>query len=323
MITQKEDLGIIGVVVEDWDIEKSFKPKTITTDYESWIAYISRRPVPANTPITDSYYWKPLTRLQSQLAFDYQEFKAYVEKRLKTMDLEIESFLRSVAGGSAITDIFGDSELVAVNQKIQTDATNRIYALLEEALGRTLLGFTWTINPVFFISETPKTISIDVTPTNTGEILEKVYLTVNGIKVEGSDRENVSNAHYEVELSETSTIRVDAQVLGVHYHREQVVTRYNEFFMGCGTIYTDVMDGTPAHTVDIRGGMRLAKNITAEDNDYIFIIIGNSLYNDFIRADMNGIEIPFNVDTTTLEGYVILKSQNTYEAGTYNIDING
>ena len=323
MKQNKDDLGVCGIIVDDWAIEKSFKPKTITTDYSSWIAYISRRPVPANTPITNTYYWKPLTRLQSQLAFNYETFKAYVESRLKTMDLEIESFLRSVAGGSAITDIFGDSELVAVNQKIQTDATNRIYALLEEALGRTLLGFTWTINPLFFISETPKTISIDVTPTNTGEILEKVYLIVNGVKVEGSDKENVPNTHYEVELSDTSTIRVDAQVLGVHYHREQVVTRYNEFFMGCGTVYTDVMDGTPAHTVDVRNGMRLAKNVTAEDNDYIFVIIGNSLYNDFIRADMNGIEIPFDVDTTTLEGYVILKSQNTYEAGTYNIDING
>ena len=69
-----DDLGVCGVVVEDWAIEKSFKPKTITTDYSSWIAYISRRAVPANTPITDNYYWKPLTRLQTQLLFDYNEF---------------------------------------------------------------------------------------------------------------------------------------------------------------------------------------------------------------------------------------------------------
>ena len=33
MITEKDDLGVVGVVVEDWDIERAFKPKTITTDY--------------------------------------------------------------------------------------------------------------------------------------------------------------------------------------------------------------------------------------------------------------------------------------------------
>ena len=97
-----DDLGVCGVTVDDWAIEKSFKPKTITTDYSSWICYISRRAVPANTPITDTYYWKPLTRLQSQLAFNYETFKAYVESRLKTMDLEIESFLQRTSGSFSL-----------------------------------------------------------------------------------------------------------------------------------------------------------------------------------------------------------------------------
>ena len=59
MKTEKDDLGIIGVLVEDWELEKAFKPKTITTDYSSWIAYISRKAVPENTPITNTEYWKP------------------------------------------------------------------------------------------------------------------------------------------------------------------------------------------------------------------------------------------------------------------------
>ena len=41
MILNIDDLGVVGIVVDDWDIAKEFKPKTITTDYSSWITYNS------------------------------------------------------------------------------------------------------------------------------------------------------------------------------------------------------------------------------------------------------------------------------------------
>lgn len=57
-----DDLGAVGIIVDDWSFEKSFKPKTIVTDYRNWRTYISRRAVPKHIELTDSYYWKPILK---------------------------------------------------------------------------------------------------------------------------------------------------------------------------------------------------------------------------------------------------------------------
>ena len=57
-----DDLGVVGIIVDDWSFEKSFKPKTIVTDYRNWRTYISRRAVPKHIELTDSYYWKPILK---------------------------------------------------------------------------------------------------------------------------------------------------------------------------------------------------------------------------------------------------------------------
>jgi hypothetical protein len=45
----------------------------------------------------------------------------------------------------------------------------------------------------------------------------------------------------------------------------------------------------------------------------------------FIRADIGGVEIPFTSEDVTIDGhtYRVYTSENTYNEGTYNIDING
>jgi hypothetical protein len=54
------------------------------------------------------------------------------------------------------------------------------------------------------------------------------------------------------------------------------------------------------------------------------VVIGKSLRDGFVRADMNGVEIQFNETEVTVGGkkYVVFTSKSTIERGTYNIDIN-
>jgi predicted ATPase len=56
----------------------------------------------------------------------------------------------------------------------------------------------------------------------------------------------------------------------------------------------------------------------------LVIVIEDILRDRFVRADMNGVEIQFTETTQTISGktYKVLTSENTYQAGTYNIDIN-
>ena len=316
-----DDLGVCGVVVDDWAIEKSFKPKTITTDYSSWIAYISRRAVPANTPITDTYYWKPLTRLQSQLAFNYETFKAYVESRLKTMDLEIESFLQSVSGGSAITDQFGNSELVAVNQKVHTAAINKIYEILEDITGNIYHGINMVVTPEYFIGEDGATVSITANTTETNGIFEFIEFYINESLI--ARGENVDYFTYNTTINETSVVKCVAKILGVEYTRKKLITHYNSFWLGAGAAYSDIMD--VEHVIPITNGMRGAYDVDVAQGQHIIIIVGESLAGGFLRADLNGVEIPFTESTITVDNknYRVFTSENTYNAGTFNIDING
>ena len=316
-----DDLGVCGVVVDDWAIEKSFKPKTITTDYNSWICYISRRAVPANTPITDTYYWKPLVRLQAQLAFNYETFKAYVESRLKTMDLEIESFLQSAAGGTAITDQFGNSELVAVNQKVHTTAINKIYEILEDITGNVYHGINMVVTPEYFIGEDGATVSITANTTEANGIFEFIEFYINGSLI--ARDENVDSFSYNTTINETSVVKCVAKILGVEYTREKIITHYNSFWLGAGNSYSDIMN--VEHVIPITNGMRGAYDVDVTQGQHIIVVVGESLAGGFLRADLNSVEINFVESTVTVDGknYKVFTSEEVYSAGTYNIDING
>ena len=316
-----DDLGVCGVIVDDWAIEKSFKPKTITTDYSSWICYISRRAVPANTPITDTYYWKPLTRLQAQLAFNYETFKAYVESRLKTMDLEIESFIHSAAGGTVITDQFGDSELVAVNQKVHTAAINKIYEILEDITGNIYHGINMVVTPEYFISEDGTDVHITANTVNTTGIFEHIAFYGNGALI--AEASNIDYFEHDLHIDETTVIMCKAKILGVEYTRQSIITHYNSFWLGAGSTYSDIMD--VEHVIPITNGMRGAYNVNVAQGQHIIIVVGESLAGGFLRADLNSVEINFTESTVTVDGknYKVFTSEEAYSAGTYNIDING
>jgi hypothetical protein len=54
---------------------------------------------------------------------------------MRSLELQVETFLQSVAGGTALTDQFGGSEYIGVNQKVLTDAINKIWDRLGEISG--------------------------------------------------------------------------------------------------------------------------------------------------------------------------------------------
>ena len=83
----------------------------------------------------------------------------------------------------------------------------------------------------------------------------------------------------------------------------------------------------PAYSVPIGSDMRIAKDVALADDDHLIIVMGENMREAFIRADMNGIEIPLveAAEPITVDSYnyIVFTSADTYEAGTYNIDING
>ena len=107
--------------------------------------------------------------------------------------------------------------------------------------------------------------------------------------------------------------------MGKTITKETQVQKLVPFFMGSGQNYEDVMNVECQKQLD--GTVEGDYDVTiSHDNDYMFIIIPISHKNEFRRADMNGYEIPMT--STVMTDYVVYKSQNTYQAGTYNIDID-
>lgn len=321
MKTAIEYLGKVGISVEDWDINRAYEPRVFTVDYSTWIAYISRKFVPVGIELTDGNYWKPFARIEQHLALDYNDFKEKIETDMTRLTLLVESFLKSSPYGAALDNKFGNDEYIGINQKVITNAINKVWSKLEDITGESLQGINMTVTPDFFISEDGADIHVTANTVETNGIFEHIAFYGNGELIAEAD--NVDYFEFDHHIDETTVIKCVAKIMGVEYERQHIVTHYNSFWLGAGATYNDIMD--QSHVIPITNGMRGAYDITVAAGQHIIVVVGNTLAGGFLRADMNGFEIPFTESTITKDGvsYKVFTSENTYNAGTYNIDING
>lgn len=223
--------------------------------------------------------------------------------------------------GLALSNRFGDDEHIGISQKTLTGAFNRIWAKLEEIAGESMQGFSLVVSPEYYIGEEGAQVHVTATSALTNGPFEKIQFFINGELV--AEREEIDFFEFDTTISETSVVQCKATIMGIEYNEQRVITHYSSFWMGAGREYTDVMN--IQHLIPVKEGMRTAHDITFKQGDRLFIIVGESLREGFLRADMNGVEISFNESSITINGntYKVFTSDNTFIEGTYNIDING
>ena len=239
----------------------------------------------------------------------------------ENLDPDILNQIRSAGEhGYALSEEFGDSSLIGVSQKALTQAFNRLWAKLSEITGEVLQGISMTVTPDYYIGEDGSTVHITANTIDANGIFEHIAFYINNVLVAKADK--VDSFEYDTEINETVELKCVAKILGVEYTEQKVITHYGSFWMGGGSVASDVMIFNNLRSVanNLRGNY----NITLTEGQKIIIVVGNTLRENFVRADMNGIEIQFVESTVTVNGntYKVLTSQNTYQAGTYNIDIN-
>lgn len=224
-------------------------------------------------------------------------------------------------GGVALLQDFGNSIYFGISQKVLTEAFNKIWAKIEDITGESLLGFQMAVTPEYYIGEEGSNIHVSATTVDTVGVFEYIGFYINGQLIK--EEENVDYMEFDTEINETSVVMCVAKILGVEYQKQAIITHYSSFWLGAGSTYTDVMKNSNLRPV--ANGMRGAYNIGLTSGQKIIIVLGTSLREGFIRADINGVEIAFVETTQTVDGntYKVLTSENTYQAGTYNIDING
>lgn len=122
-----EYLGKVGVIVADWDIRNDYPYKTITTDYSNWTTYISRKPVPVGTPITNTTYWKPICRIDPGIVQAFSDFKQESREQFDTFRQNLIQELEE----------FKDEIRVDYNTIVDS-----IYNMLKAYLDEKIDGFT-------------------------------------------------------------------------------------------------------------------------------------------------------------------------------------
>ena len=223
--------------------------------------------------------------------------------------------------GIAVSNEFGSDTHISVSQKTMTDAINRLWAKIEEMTGEALQGINMTVTPDYFISEDGADVHIHANTVETNGIFEHIAFYIDGTLIAEAD--NVDMFEHDVHIDATSVIKCIAKIMGIEYTAQHIITHYNSFWLGAGAVASDIMD--ESHVIPITNGMRGAYDVTVADDEHIIIVVGDSLKEGFIRADMNGFEIPMVESSVTVDGvdYKVFTSINAYNAGTYNIDVNG
>lgn len=222
--------------------------------------------------------------------------------------------------GVAVSNEFGTDPHISISQKTMTDAINKLWQKMEEMTGEQLQGISMVVTPEYFISEDGCTVHITANTVETNGIFEHIAFYINGELIAEAD--STDFFEYETFITETSVIKCVAKIMGIEYTQQKVVTHYNSFWLGAGSVYTDIMDVD--HVIPITNGMRGAYDVEVADGQRIIIIVGDSLKDGFLRADLNSVEIPFTETSVTVDGkgYKVYTSE-PWSAGTYNIDING
>lgn len=328
MKLQIDDLGFVSINVEDWDINLSFPRLTLTTDYSTWITYISRKAVPAGTPITDIKYWKPISRIKNDIVFDYDKFKqdiikqlgifgniiSSIAKRIDALETQMQSFLATASGGEAFSNMYGNSEVMGVTQKTLTETLDELYKLIFDVLGIELGDVQISITPDAFFRNEAAIVNIAAIADYGLFDFVKVYF--DGVKV--LEETSIKTFSKDLTISKTTTVKVEAQVLGKLYTYEKTVTMASDFFIGAGTTYEDVYN--PQYTRPYDGNPTGQYNIEVAEGQRIIIILPTTDVSKIEQIEMNDFNIP--MDTTTFGIYTVYTSLNTYKAGTYTIDIN-
>ena len=249
-----------------------------------------------------------------------------LEDRINQLQLLVNTSLK-MSNGAGLTNQFGNDELIGVNQKTLTIALNDIWNKIRSITGEITDEINMSVNPQYFIGDRT-TINVSATACE-NQTFEHVSFYANNVLLREAD--NVKDLTFSAQIEETSEIKCVVKILGIEHVVSKTVTKYpDNFFIFSGSFEStdQILSYAANHlefSIPVTEGLRGNYDINCQDNDNIYIVMGKPIEEQFIRADLNGIEIPLKreVVTTENEEYIIFTSINTYNTGTYNIDING
>jgi hypothetical protein len=245
-----------------------------------------------------------------------------LDRKYQGITDELYSMVRALqVGGVALSQKLGNREDIGISQKSLTDMFIRIWNKMGEMTGECYMGFSMVVEPTAIACE--GSARIHVTADSSGSISNFDYIKIYANEVLKAEGMAVETFDAEFDIDDTSIIKCVAVIAGRTFTKQEKVTKYMPFFIGSGQAYQDIMNEDCMKDLD--GTLEGSYDMTVRSTgDHIFIIIPASRKQEFRRADMNGLGLKIEIPMTAseYEGFVVYKSINTYQEGTYNIDID-
>ena len=125
MKAQINNLGKVSITVEKdyWSIDKAYDKLTVVEKEGDFGTYLSRKPVPAGTQLTNREYWIPFSSLKEDIVIAFNSLLAEVE--------DLAELVEKAAKGVTFAQAFGDDEEVGISQKTLTESRDNIQGQID------------------------------------------------------------------------------------------------------------------------------------------------------------------------------------------------
>lgn len=320
-----DKLGKVAITVEEnyWSVEKDYDKLTIVEQEGVFGTFISRKPVPAGTVLTDRKYWIPFSSLKEEIVLQFNEIVNELrdlEVSVDEKEAEIYKAIASVvAGGVALKQSFGDSEEFGISQKVLTESRNDLQAQID-AIVSEKATVSLNVSPnTLIVGE--RTFTLTASTNTTAENI--VIKHGSDIIISGSGKTLSRSITVTQDTADNIVYTAEFTFAGGN-KRTATATVYfvNKVYIGSGAVYTDVT--TDSHAVSARRSPAGTYNVTVEQNgQYIFFVIPATM--SITKATLSGFDFPLDtpvsvtVDNVSYKSY---RSSNTNDAGTYQIVIS-
>ena len=320
-----DKLGKVAITVEEnyWSLEKDYDKLTIVEQEGVFGTFISRKPVPAGTVLTDRKYWIPFSSLKEEIVIQFNELVNELrdlEVSVDEKEAEIYKAIASVvAGGVALKQSSGDSEEFGISQKVLTESRDNLQAQIDAIISEKAT-VSLSVSPnTLIVGE--QTFTLTASTNTTAENIVIKY--GNELIISGSGKTISRSITVTQDTAANITYTAEFTFAGGN-KRTTTATVYfvNKVYVGSGSVYTDVIGDSYAQSA--RRSPAGTYNVTVEQNgQYLFFVIPATM--SITKATLSGFDFPLDAPVTeTIDGvsYKVYRSSNTNDAGTYQIVVS-
>ena len=187
-----------------------------------------------------------------------------------------------------LSDRFGNSEIIGINQKTLTRAISCIWEKLEDITGERYRGLSFIVTPDYFTSTSGCDVKITATTQATVGVFENLQLYCDGeLFYEGNNVEFYTNT---IHIDDTAVLMCKATILGIEYTKSRVVRKCSPLWIGGASEYGHIMSEN--YLQHVYEGLTGSYNITMNAGDHLCLIVSEDLNGGFVRAYNGGVEVP-------------------------------